>query len=251
MWLHATVKCSNDNENAARDDDTDDGNYHIDDDTLDNLPVCDPYFEPQSWITWIELDDMLGEFYDERGDDSTLLATVHRNGNGFTIEKGSFVVEGTWNRTDRDISLEDMQTVRVHFTQTAGDDGCCDGEGLFVWDGDRNLLLYFAWNIPLYPIGFDDPEMIFDAMSEWEKICRYEAGERPNDYLNWVDVYGLKLTGYCEKSSFALPKPGESAFSDDGLFEVHWPIAYEGDMIWHGDRWYSRWTIFELVAAAP
>ena len=245
----AFVSCGDDDDD---DDDNDDSGPDDDDDDDDDdsdLPACDPYAEPARWIDW-DLSSMSSEFNEEKGDDGVVTGAVAWSGDQFTLTKNTFSVSGTWNRAGDTPPMTEGQTVKVHLATEAGDDGCCDTETIFVWDETWTLLLAYAWNRELDdPLPLDDPG-VTDAETTVTEICEYQEGERPGDAdTNWTSINGLSTTGYVNESTFSVDKPGESTTSQDGLYAVHWPIGYRGEILDEDDIIRpTRQTVIEIVS---
>jgi hypothetical protein len=220
-------------------------------DTGDDLPPCEPYEAGPRWIMWADSPAVdMSAMFEEKGPDGVVTGTVFWDGDEFTIEKGTFTLGGTWLWSDHEPPMLDGQTVKVTGGYSAGDDGCCDTESLYIWDESWNLLVAYAWISGLHDTQLGNGETV-EADTTTTEACRYVAGEQPpvgGMHVPWAWVHGLALTGHYGDSQFAVSQPGESTTSDDGAFAVNWPIAHEGEVSLGGEPEWTKNTILEIVA---
>lgn len=233
-------------------DDDDDDDIIIDDDEdddIDNLPVCSAYFESDSLIEWPDMGDNYWDFCQEDDDYGWLVGTVTLFDGGFTIHKGSFSIQGLPNESV-DAPFSNNQSVLVRYGESAGDDGCCDSTGFYVFDESYRLLVAYTWNEDFRIDVWGD--ITIGGRSEWDEVCRYADGERPPGTDDWIYVLGFALFGYYGESEFDIDRPGQSAFTQDGQYLVNWPVGYGGEFYWTEDEiWSSHSTTIELVAVSP
>lgn len=248
MSLIASCDDDDDDDNDTDDDDDNDTGDDDDDDTGD-LPECEPFAEAARWITWGDLSSMSSEFNDEKDGDNVVNAAVSWSGDTFTIKKGTYQISGTWNRVGIAAPLTEGQSVKVHFSSSAGDDGCCDTEALWIWGESWTLLIYYDWNEKMRPVDLGEG-FAFDSASEWTPVCKYVEGRQPpTASLDWDFVTGLSVAGHYQTSQFTVEAPGGSSVSADGLYEVNWPVAYRGELAGEDENRLSHNSVLELIVA--
>lgn len=250
--LPACSDDDDDNDDNSADDvtdddlDTDDDNDAADDDQVEEeLPFCEPYQEPEPWFNPFVFDTQYGEYLDECHGHYILTGTVTVYGSWFSIEKGEYKLIGRWLTDQVPMPLVTGQTVQLKQWQSAGDDGCCDSDSIFIWDELDNLLLVYTVNETWRDFTYKSEPI--SALTSWPQVCRYARGEgrEENPPVGTVER-GLALSGNFQESTFYVAAPGGSTLSDDGRFYVHWPVGY-----WHEGQGYEDWgyqTITEIVA---